>query len=299
MTKIQWTDATWNPTTGCSRVSEGCRNCYIERTPPFRMAGRKMGDPVQLHSDRLDAPLHWKKPRRVFVNSLSDLFHEDVPETFLRSIFWTMGQAKNHIFQVLTKRPTRMRRTLNSWKADGTIFRSGWGAILPNVWLGVSVEDQHTTDERIPILLQVPAAVRFVSVEPLLSPVNLTGLTCRGCGTRSRKNLPADALDCCPEGTNALDWVIVGGESGPKSRPCDVAWIRSIVRQCQRAVVPCFVKQLGSLPYGVEGSLDAEEWGAFDSAVAVMDDCGFIHCQDKKGGNPQEWPMDLRVREWP
>lgn len=301
MTTIQWTDETWNPTTGCSRVSEGCRNCYIERTPPFRMAGRKLGDPVRLHPDRLDAPLHWKKPRRVFVNSLSDLFHEDVPYEFIRTIIDTTCAAPQHTFQVLTKRPQRMLCMVRS------VFKELCIQPPCNLWLGVSVEDQQTADERIPILLQVPAAVRFLSVEPLLAPVDLSHLTCGGCGTRSRRNLPADAIDCCPEGENALDWVIVGGESGPKARPCDLAWIRSIVEQCKTAKVPCFVKQLGDYVLdrndaGFDGEMPtdwpmdtdvddpANEWNWQGAKIRIR--------LSKKGGNPDEWPEDMRVREF-
>lgn len=292
MTKIQWTDETWNPTTGCSRVSEGCRNCYIERTPPFRMAGRKLGDPVQLHPDRLDSPLHWKKPRRVFVNSLSDLFHEDVSWTFILSVFTTMEKSPQHTFQILTKRPERMLPVVE-WVGRKFIEMGDlWP--LPNVWLGVSVEDQKTADERIPILLQVPAAVRFLSVEPLLGPVDLLYSAFNGADSFGRME--------------GLDWVIVGGESGPKSRPCDLAWIRSIVEQCKGAAVPCFVKQLGDYVVdrndaGFDGEMEndwpmdtdvddpSNEWDWQGAKIRVR--------LSKKGGNPEEWPADLRVREFP
>ena len=264
-TTIQWTDETWNPVTGCTRVSEGCRNCYIERTPPFRMGGRKLGDPVQLHHDRLEQPLHWKKPRRVFVNSLSDLFHEDVPDEFLEQVFSVMHRTPNHTYQILTKRPQRMRqwftRSIESWTYSALPAAPSWP--FSNVWLGVSVEDQKTADERIPMLLQTPAAVRWVSVEPLLGPVDLY----RG-GFTFLERLTS------PSGTHygKLDWVVVGGESGPRARPCDFPWIRSILGQCAEVAVPCFVKQLGS-------------------SQRIT--------RDHKGGDPSEWPADLRVREWP
>lgn len=287
MTKIQWTDETWNPTTGCSRVSEGCRNCYIERTPPFRMGGRNLGDPVQLHARRLYQPTEWKKPRRVFVNSLSDLFHDDIPEDFIKEVFTVMAIAKRHSFQILTKRPRRMMAILAKWTAEE--MYDYWHAFsgeprevqcwpLPNVWMGVSVENQHTADERIPILLQTPAAVRFISAEPLLGPVNLREIN-------PFDDFHTDVLDT-PDPAYKLNWIIVGGESGPKARPCDLAWIRSIVQQCQAAQVPCFVKQLGSDPI---------HW-TYSMEMPTLEDCKIT---DKKGGDLSEWPADLRVREWP
>lgn len=280
MTTIQWTDEVWNPVTGCTRVSEGCRHCYIERTPPFRMAGRKFVNGttgIKLHPDRLVQPLKWRKPRRVFVNSLSDLFHEDNPAEFLTAIFGVMMACPLHTFQILTKRPQRMFDYLfnldrlgglgpyiRSIRIDGdrkipkffdavaitetvrgkvrraiddpwmTIFNAAACTMtrrpLTNVHLGVSVENQEAADERIPILLPTPAAVRWLSVEPLLAPVDLSLYLA---------------------GPRRLHWVVVGGESGPGARPCDISWIRSIVQQCQAADVPIFVKQLGS--YVLEG----------------------------------------------
>jgi protein gp37 len=263
------------------------------------MAGRTVGDPIQLHHDRLDSPLHWKKPRRVFVNSLSDVFHEDVPDAFIDLIFAAMAQAPWHTFQILTKRPTRMR----GWFDGGEHLRmtrcfrnfndydkpvGPWP--LPHVWLGVSVEDQQTADERIPILLQTPAVVRWVSAEPLLGPINLREVN-------PFDDFHTDALDT-PDPSFKLNWVVVGGESGPQARPCNVGWIRTLVRQCQAAQVPCFVKQVGSRPCLTEGSVDAEEWGAFGEGAPV-DDCGQIHCKSPKGGEPSEWMPSIRVREWP
>lgn len=216
---------------------------------------------------------------------------------------------------------------------------------LWNVWLGVSVEDQATADERIPLLLQTPAAVRFVSAEPLLGPMDVTpwlrattrhhfradveGMLRhrsfdwlqhndgRPMTRREAENelfslhskgvqyIPVSSCDafdqqngCLGHPDPRLDWVIVGGESGPGARSCDVAWVRSIKEQCQAAGVPCFVKQLGGQPFVIEGSRDAQEWSAL-GATAVMDDCGVIHTRDKKGGDPAEWPSDLRVREFP
>lgn len=295
-TLIQWTDTTWNPTTGCTRVSEGCRNCYIERTPAFRMHGRKFvngSTGVLLHPDRLKQPLHWRKPRRVFVNSLSDLFHEDVPESFLDRVFKVMVQAKAHSFQILTKRPQRMRDYLSRFKPDGEGYvtrdgkpamgEPGIGPIFadnrwppPHIWLGVSVEDQATADERIPILLQTPAAVRWISAEPLLGPVDLSRWL-------PIRQVTANALYERNGRPALIDWVVVGGESGPRARPCDLAWIRSIKDQCHIAGVSCFVKQLGA--------------NARTNGIAGYDDSmERVVLKDKKGGLIDEWPTDLQRR---
>ncbi len=345
-TKIQWTDATWSPVTGCTKVSAGCKHCYAEAQFPrtasgqtittgYRRAGcfgdrpvtrpRRFTD-VRCHPDRLDKPLHWRKPRRVFVNSMSDLFHEDVPDEFIDLVFGVMaltqhvgrcrardcdheGTCENvdpptqHTYQILTKRPERMRVYMQSLTRDRLTdgARASWaftdGAFddlplpLPNVWLGVSVENQDHED-RIRILLDTPAAVRFVSAEPLLGPVDFsygqlsgcdaccTGDRCPGppeCMRRDRRS--CHVCNGTASGIN-LDWVIVGGESGPKARPCDVLWIRSIVEQCKAAGVACFVKQLGANPVEMGG-----EFG--------------VELLDRKGGNPSQWPEDLRVRQWP
>lgn len=216
-TKIEWTDATWNPVTGCAKVSQGCKNCYAERDwkrlsamPQTVYFGRKFTD-VATHNDRLGQPLRWKRPRRIFVNSMSDLFHLDVPDDFIERVFAVMAHAKQHTFQVLTKRPDRMRHVAR-YIADIN------GRPLPNVWLGVSVEDQETADERIPILLDTPAAVRWISAEPLLGPINLH---------------------------ERLDWVVAGGESGPNARPMHPDWLRSLRDQCNAAGVDFLFKQWG------------------------------------------------------
>ncbi len=189
---IEWTDTTWNPVSGCTKVSEGCRNCYIERTPPFRINKRFFEHPatgersheigastdVQLHPDRLEQPLHWRKPRRVFVNSLSDLFHDEVPDDFIEHVWDVMAATPQHTYQILTKRPARMAsvlRRLHDCDHGGSLSAScGYCEPLPNVWLGVSVEDQRAADLRIPKLLETPAAVRFLSCEPLLGPLELS-----------------------------------------------------------------------------------------------------------------------------
>ena len=238
---IHWTDATWNPVTGYTKVSQGCKNCYAKFQAWPRLAanpttvyfGRKFED-VQCHPELLEKPLRWRNPRRVFVNSMSDLFHEDVPDDFVAAVFGIMAAAPQHTFQILTKRPERIHgffewlasaldtpgkpRLEAAWQAlfmekrhhpagDSGPLHCKYGASpdgpwpLPNVWLGVSVEDQKTADERIPLLLETPATVRFVSYEPALEGVNLfTHLMHK----------------------DGIHWLIVGGESGPKARPCHV-----------------------------------------------------------------------------
>lgn len=279
MSKIQWTDRTWNPVRGCSLVSTGCANCYamkqahrfsgkgkpyegLTEIGPF---GPRWNGKIRLIPDALKEPLHWKKPQRVFVNSMSDLFHEDVPREFLKAVMGVTMDCPQHAFQILTKRPQRMREVVTELNG----FPS-------NVWLGVSVENQTTADERIPILLETPAAVRFISAEPLLGPIDLLNL-------RDGTFNALDGIDFELIGGDQpeqLSWVIVGGESGPGARPCDLGWIRSIKEQCQAAKVPVFVKQLGRIPL-------------FDRDESVR------HLKDKKGGDMAEWPEDLRVREFP
>jgi protein gp37 len=314
---IEWTDETWNPTTGCTKISPGCAHCYIDRTPPFRMAGRRFEKghiPLQLHENRLEQPLSWRKPRRVFVNSLSDLFHDDVPDDFLDRVFLNMALARIHTFQILTKRPERLLAYYQRWqRSDACVGLagvderegSGWRWPLRNVWLGVSVEDQRRADERIPLLLQVPTAVRFLSCEPLLGAVELGRWLrhyCDQCGKWVEYDVPFGMLGgLCSCGARVdggaqggrvtLDWVIAGGESGPGARPCDLAWLRSVVAQCRGAGVPCFVKQLGARPV-----IDAPPTG--DMAQDQRRQLPF-RLRDKKGGEPAEWPVDLRVREFP
>ncbi|MBX6396585.1 MAG: phage Gp37/Gp68 family protein, partial [Alicyclobacillaceae bacterium] len=281
-------DMTWNPVRGCSKVSEGCRNCYaMHQAHRFSGEGKpydgltrttshgpEWTGNVKLIHDVLPQPLKWKKPRRVFVNSMSDLFHEALPDEFIDRVFAVMALAEWHTFQILTKRPKRMHeymKTGSRWEyvlhaanqIRPTPNLSDWP--LPNVWLGVSVENQKAADERIPFLLQTPAAVRFLSCEPLLGPVDLSEFKPFGCK-------PREAIGC-PE--PAIDWVIIGGESGPRARPMYPEWARSLRDQCQESGVPVFVKQLGSAW--------AKQTGA----------------KDAKGGDWDEWPEDLRVREWP
>lgn len=277
-TSIEWTDATWNPVTGCAKVSQGCKHCYAEREWP-RMtklvpayAGREFTD-VRTHADRLDQPLRWKKPRMIFVNSMSDLFHPDVPFDFIDRVFAVMALAPQHVFQVLTKRPERMQKWLHRVTELVEAMPSGDYRIaeefphlatslaypntdhawpLPNVWIGVSVEDQAAADERIPLLLDTPAAVRWVSAEPLLGPVQLDNIEFeRGDFINALDLEEWRGLEDSPEvqaspGKGALiDWVVVGGESGPKARPMHPAWARSLRDQCAAAGVPFLFKQWG------------------------------------------------------
>jgi protein gp37 len=225
-TGIAWTDTTWNPVTGCTKVSEGCRNCYASAIAGRFWGAREFTD-VRTHADRLDAPLRWRKPRRVFVNSMSDLFHDAVPDEFIGRVFAVMGRAPQHTFQILTKRPERMQRFCDWNRRTGN-------PPLRNVWLGVSCEDQETADERVPLLLQVPAAVRFLSCEPLLGPIDL----------RLRMEPQVH------HAPNQVDWVIVGGESGRGFRPMDLDWARSLREQCAAASVPFFFKQVSALRSG-------------------------------------------------
>ena len=210
---IEWTEATWNPSTGCDALSPGCDNCYAERLAlRLRAMGQKKysnGFKLTLHPNTLELPLKWKKPQRIFVNSMSDLFHHDVPLDYIQRVFDTMRRAHWHQFQVLTKRSGRLLAL-----ADGI----DWPA---NVWMGVSVESAPYKP-RIDHLRMTSAAVKFLSLEPLLGP--LGGLDLRG-----------------------IDWVIVGGESGPGARPMDAEWVVEVRRQCESAGVPFFFKQWGGV----------------------------------------------------
>jgi protein gp37 len=249
-TGIEWTDATWNPVTGCTKVSAGCDNCYAESIA-HRFAGTAAypnGFDVTLRPERLDQPLRWRRPRRVFVNSMADLFHPDIPDDYIARVFAVMALADRHTFQVLTKRPGRMRSLLSGDDfldkfaehlyatehpmGDETAEPvSAWP--LLNVWLGVSVEDQKWADVRVPVLLDTPAAVRFLSCEPLLGPVDLN---------RAINVEPLAAYHFRPGG---IDWVIVGGESGRGARPMHAEWAQSLRDQCVAAGVPFLFKQWG------------------------------------------------------
>ena len=279
--KIEWTDRTWNPVRGCSRVSEGCRNCYAERIAARFSAGQKEDptncdpplcelDPplsdktlgifegfairtpsgprwtgkVELIESKLTEPLHWKKPQRVFVNSMSDLFHEALPDDAIGRVFAVMALCPHITFQILTKRPERMLKffAVDAAERVERILNRDYGCTmwtfkpkgdwpLSNVWLGCSVEDQATADARIPLLLQTPAAIRFVSYEPALGPISFHGWIPF---TRAAKE------------DSRLDWIIAGGESGPGARPAHPDWFRRVRDQCQVSGVPFFFKQRGN-----------------------------------------------------
>lgn len=252
--KIEWTDATWNPITGCTPVSAGCQNCYAkvmaERFPVTHAGRDVMYDGysggyedcgaipfsiLKYHSERLEQPLHWRKPRRIFICSMGDLFHDDVKGEMLRNIFAVIQQCPKHTFIILTKRPENMRQ----WQKAVAECRS-WPAnepVWPNVWFGVSVENQAIADERIPILLDIPAAVRFVSVEPILERVCLYHSMCIGVSDRQRKNQQSFV-----EATR-LDWVVCGAETGAKKRPCDDDWINGVRKDCLEMGIPFFGKK--------------------------------------------------------
>lgn len=337
-TNIEWTDATWNPTRGCSPVSPGCKNCYAERiaarfsTPRLECGGEDtpagpwiaskpgtfqglaiMTDhgpqwtgKVELIESKLLEPLHWRKPRRVFVNSMSDLFHENLPDKSIDRIFAVMALTPHINYQVLTKRARRMREYLSVANRRERILAAGfrdhcsfdaamdqqWNRAieiwpLPNVWLGVSVENQPTADKRISELLRTPAALRFVSYEPALAEVDFNHL-------QPGREVEIDCLNGThgvlrPHGgTNTkLDWGIIGGESGPGARPFRLEWARDTIGQFKTAGVPLFVKQLGSNPLH-------SPYQGWEAPKSIR-----LHLKDSKGGDWDEWPEDLRVRQFP
>lgn len=283
MTKIEWTDETWNPVHGCTKVSQGCKNCYAER---FAKRQRKDFSKVEIHPDRLDLPLHWRKPRRVFVNSMGDLFHDDVQFEFTKRVFDITGRCLQHTFQILTKRPARMLAFAKWLAGPDHISVASWPR---NVWLGVSVENQEAADERIPLLLQTPAAVRFVSVEPMLGALDLRRWLPVTIHTEMHNPEGAQEWNMQP----LLDWVVIGGESGPGARPFDIAWARDLIRQCQTAGVPVFMKQVGSNPVCVD--VTTRHYGNGTTRQWIKP----AKLKDRKGGDPSEWPKDIRVREYP
>ena len=253
---IEWTDATWNPTTGCTRVSAGCDHCYAEelsrrllaRTYRARLpvvdtvANRRDPFAVRVWPERLRVPASWREPRRVFVNSMSDLFHRDVPEDFARNCFRVMLDVDRHVYQVLTKRPTRAAGFV---RRNADLFPRG----LPShIWIGTSVEDQ-SVDYRVRHLLAVPAEVRFLSCEPLIGPLDLGAFM----------NEVAGRI--------GLHWVIAGGESGIGARPMEVGWARVLRDQCRAADVPFFFKQWGGrTPKAGGRELDGATWDEFPGA---------------------------------
>lgn len=347
-TNIEWTDKTWNPQRGCSRVSPGCVNCYAERQaarfaapgigvlgepgkipserpaaypagPFFGFVTRVNGHPawtgkVELVEKHLGDPLHWKTPCRVFVNSMSDLFHEDLPDEAIDRVFGVMAWCRRHTFQILTKRADRMRaysnrlagltrqeRGVRMAQAKGFDVPSdtpgGMAWPLPNVHFGVSTEDQQRANERVAQLLLTPASVRFVSYEPALSHVDFTRIEHEpgGSGGTVFINSLTGKMVSVGGGQQLpkLDWVIIGGESGPGARPFDLEWARSVVQQCAVTGTKCFVKQLGSAPHGIKDHISHR------GDPLPRPDGFYRFLTSKKGGDMDEWPEDLRIREFP
>src|SRR3990172_9145746 len=222
-TKIEWCDRVWNPISGCTKVSAGCTHCYASRMSK-RLAGRygyPADDPfrVTLHPDKLMEPLSWKEPQRVFLCSMSDWMHNDVPTRYIDQMLEVMGACPQHIFLTLTKRPENLEEKLYGSTREHGLRYLGGGDYLPNLWIGVSVEDQKTWNERVPILCEITAAKLFVSIEPIIEPVNFD-------------------LNRWP-----LDWVIIGQETGPGARPAESNWFISIMNQCLKAKIPIFIKK--------------------------------------------------------
>lgn len=366
-TSIEWTDKTWNPVRGCSRVSPGCDNCYaMGQAHRYSGVSKKTGKALPFHGlttkrngkvdwtgvarfipEALEEPLHWREPQRIFVNSMSDLFHHSVTNEEIAAVFGVMAACPQHTFQVLTKRPERMREwfvwledqsdsgeldevgTTLMYAADylkGSLWSSRVAELehpswpLTNVWLGVSAEDQQRADERIPELLSTPAAVRFVSAEPLLGPIDLTRIVNAGemfapFNALGRWNLSVFA----GSSNTGIDWVIGGGESGPGARAFHIDWARSLRNQCREAGVAFFLKQVGANlrernDVGFDRANDPDcAWDLsrrlFDGGViedypdGVRNDYQGapvrIRLIDRKGGDMSEWPEDLRVREFP
>jgi protein gp37 len=228
-TRIEWADATWSPITGCTPISEGCEHCYAARMAK-RLAGRfgyPKDEPFKptFHLEKLDEPQKWKKPKRIFVCSMGDLFHETIESKYVHFILHACELNPQHIYIFPTKRPKKMLEIMSHWNPERR---------FPNWWLGVTAENQRTADERIPVLLQIPAAVRFVSVEPMLEPISF-----------KQWLLDVEQYDSRTPWKPEIDWVICGGETGPGARPMHPDWVRSLRDQCQVSNVPFFFKGWG------------------------------------------------------
>ncbi|HEY9864974.1 MAG TPA: phage Gp37/Gp68 family protein [Candidatus Obscuribacterales bacterium] len=290
-TTISWTDEVCNPIVGCSRISEGCQKCYaataaksarLQQFPQYQKVAKWNGT-VEFVKNQLEKPYKWKKPKKIFICSMADIFHENVPFEWIEEIFYMIENCPQHTFQILTKRPERMIEFFDWYSARCSDHSVGLQWSIPdNVWLGVSCENQAMADKRIPLLMEIPAKVRFLSCEPLLEPLDLSKFlpiewseiaedwieSWPGIGSYSRDTYP--------------DWVIVGGESGTGARECHVDWIRDIASQCQSAKVPVFVKQLGS--------------NALQGDIA---NGSKLKLKDRKGSDILEFPEDLKLQQFP
>ncbi|MBL8911628.1 MAG: DUF5131 family protein [Archangium sp.] len=337
---IAWTEQTWNPVRGCTRISEGCRNCYAEVVAgrfsdkglayeglaKRTAAGPRWTGVLQVVDKHMSDPIRWRRPRRIFVNSMSDLFHEKLEFEVIARVFAVMYLSPHHTFQVLTKRADRMRDFLNHPRTYAAVlnaareFRAQWPALqgigisdptrFPhrNVWLGVSVEDQKAAEKRIPALLGTPAAVRWLSVEPQIGAVDLRPwLTWE----RFVATTEASGQWSIDTARKPLDWVVIGGESGDAPRPFHVEWARELIAQCQGAGTKVFMKQLGARPtvgyYDDEFELFFEEkgwewpapvgWSEVDGQPGL--DARVDLRRGRKSDDLEAWPPSLRVREYP
>lgn len=299
-TNIQWCDETINPIVGCSRISPGCQKCYaataaqsarLQRFPQYQAVSKWDGS-VEFVESQLLKPLSWKKPKRIFVCSMSDLFHENVPDEWIDKVMAVIALSSQHTFQVLTKRPHRAKEYFSQTDLPNRWYQSAidflWQAVekdfgglinlqtyfmnrpypLPNLWLGTTVENQDLANQRIPILLEIPAVVRWLSLEPLLGDIKL-----------DFTNYVDDWNTSVDIGCHKVSWVVVGGESGRNARPCAIGWLTSVVQQCHSANIPVFVKQLGS-------------------NCVVLPGLSFGY-SDRKGGDIAEFPPHLQIRQFP
>lgn len=370
VTSIEWTDLSWAVVNGCRRKSAGCEACYAERLAATRLRhmpqykglavygknGPRWTGETRLWTPYLTMPLRRRKPSRIFVADMGDLFYEGVTDIDVAAVWGVMAACPQHTFQILTKRPERMLSWLTEYmpalamdergiasapcehetvlraafdalggdEGEGRRLASAWDRMraaqrtresgapwpLPNVWLGTSVEDQKTANDRIPSLLQTPAAVRFVSYEPALGPVDFTRISRSNVGRNALRVEPRLWNGLTPRPEQYLDWIIVGGEAGPGARPFDLAWARSTVKQCREAGARAFVKQLGA---NVRDVNDGRFSGDEDEPHAWPGNTSFEHdprdgyqgapvrvrLRHRKGADMEEWPRDVRVREWP
>ncbi|MCM3144336.1 phage Gp37/Gp68 family protein [Brevibacillus sp. MER 51] len=289
-TAIEWTDVVWNPVTGCSKVSEGCRNCYAFALHDMRhkafLEGKKLPQQysksfkeLQLFSDRLEQPVKWKKPRKIFVNSMSDLFHKDVPGWFIKQVFDIMMKADWHVYQVLTKRADRMREIVTAYLEHEKMDK-----LPPHIWIGVSVENEDANKERVHHLVKTKASVRFLSCEPLLGPIDLSV---------HLNWLERDT------GKPYIHWIIAGGESGSNARPMRQYWVESLRDQCKEFGVAFFFKQWGEFLPHEDDDEDPEFWvtdegaGFVHTSIPTDDDWDYMNRVGKKRAgrllDGQEW----------